>query len=54
MTSSPVQVERSATTEADDPRFEPTLSPWALVAMASLLIVVLVAFFAYGQVAPGA
>jgi len=39
---------------AEEPRFEHVVHPWTVVAMASLMALLFLAFYIYGQVAPGA
>jgi len=39
---------------ADQPRFELVVHPWTVAAMASLMALFFLAFYVYGQVAPGA
>jgi hypothetical protein len=46
--------EPAALPVAEEPRFDLAIQPWALVAIASAMALLLLAFYIYGQVAPGA
>lgn len=54
MTSGVLHSEPQAMPVADDPQFHHTIHPWALAATGVFLTVLLLAFFIYGQIAPGA
>lgn len=42
------------TNQSAVPRFDHAIGPWLLVGVSALLTVLLIAFFIYGQLAPGA
>jgi hypothetical protein len=46
--------ERTALPVAEEPRFDLAVQPWTLVAIAAAMALLLLAFYIYGQVAPGA
>ncbi len=54
MTSSIVHSEQSIGTPAGDPQFSHVIRSGALTVMAVLMALLFVAFFVYGQIAPGA
>lgn len=49
-----VSVGDSIAFPAQDPQFEHQIRPWSLLASAAFFALLLVAFFIYGQISPGA
>lgn len=49
-----LNVDPVVVTAADEPQFDHAFQPWAVAAMVSLVVFMVVAFYIYGQIAPGA
>ncbi len=54
MTSGILHSDLPTTDESIDPQFDQALQPWFLVGAAVVLALLIIAFFVYGQIAPGA
>ncbi len=49
-----LNVEPAVVTAADQPQFDHAIQSWAVVAMVSMVALMVLAFYIYGQFAPGA
>lgn len=49
-----LNVEPAVVTVADEPQFDHAVHPWVVAAMVSMVVLMVVAFYIYGQFAPGA
>lgn len=49
-----LNVDPVGVTAADEPQFDHAIQPWVVAAMVSMVVLMVVAFYIYGQFAPGA
>jgi hypothetical protein len=49
-----LHADPTARPTAEDPQFHHALQPWMLIAGATVMALLFIAFYIYGQVAPGA
>lgn len=49
-----LSVEPTVVTVADEPQFDHAIHPWAVAGMVAMVVLMIVAFYMYGQFAPGA
>jgi hypothetical protein len=48
-----LHLEPTSRLTAEEPQFDHALQPWKLVAGATVMVLLFIAFYFYGQVAPG-
>jgi hypothetical protein len=53
VTSGILQSDLPTTDESTDPQFDYTIQPWFLIGVAVVMTLLIIAFFVYGQIAPG-